>query len=273
MKTTLLLSGGGMRGLSFIGAYKALEEAAYLDNITNLYGVSIGSFFAMLVSLGYTSDELEKQALQQNFQELSDINIKALVTKFGIDTGRNIVKWIEKLVLLKNIPSDIDFLALYQKTQKKLVVFASNIMTYELRRFDYEASPKLKVIDALRMSMSIPFVFTPKKLNGDIHVDGALINSFPVEDLDEPIENCICLKLSSNGFSQGDLHFLSYALTVFRCAWKGRKKDPSESSKVSTVEIPTDARDTINFSMSEEDKRRLIEIGYTATKEYLERLH
>ena len=55
----LVLSGGSEKGVAYIGILKFLEEINILPDIECIYGVSVGSVFAVLVSIGYNSTELE----------------------------------------------------------------------------------------------------------------------------------------------------------------------------------------------------------------------
>ena len=58
MFNTLVFGGGGMRGLSYIGAYYALTRAHLISNIKYLAGSSIGGVMASLIAIGYTANEL-----------------------------------------------------------------------------------------------------------------------------------------------------------------------------------------------------------------------
>ena len=54
----LVLSGGGIKGLAFIGAYEELEKKYKLFG--NIAGVSVGALVGSLIGAGYTSKELIK---------------------------------------------------------------------------------------------------------------------------------------------------------------------------------------------------------------------
>lgn len=268
-KDTILFSGGGMRGVVFLGIMKYLEEHNF--QIENYYGVSVGSMFAFLMNIGFTADELTEVVINKNFTELCDINLKSFLTKFGLDTGNNIIKWIHDTMALKDIDSEITFLELYNKTYKKLTIFASNIVTSEMKCFDYKTSPTMKVVDAIRMSMSIPLIFTPKKLNGEIHVDGAVVNNFPIHFVTEECRRCLYFKLNKKMEPKLiDQSVFTYIIQVFNCYVQARKKveDPEEIKKYDIIEIQTSIMDTINFNMSKERKIELINNGYDTIKEY-----
>ena len=70
-RTGLVLSGGAARGLAHIGVLKALEEQGV--QIDAIAGTSMGAVIGGLYAAGYSVDELEKLALELDWQQvLSD---------------------------------------------------------------------------------------------------------------------------------------------------------------------------------------------------------
>ena len=61
MINTLCLSGGGIKGISYIGTLMYLESENYLDinNITTYVGTSSGSILSFFLNIGYSLKELE----------------------------------------------------------------------------------------------------------------------------------------------------------------------------------------------------------------------
>ena len=57
---SLVIGGGGMNGLIFVGALKYLEEINILKNIKYYHGVSIGAILVSLLNLGWTIEEIIK---------------------------------------------------------------------------------------------------------------------------------------------------------------------------------------------------------------------
>ena len=95
MIKNLVISGGGLKGISLIGVYKALYEHGLLEGIQNYIGTSIGSLFISLLYIGYTCDEFEKLALQLDFTKLRNVDedsILGFMDSFGIDNGNNFIK-------------------------------------------------------------------------------------------------------------------------------------------------------------------------------------
>src|SRR5947209_4694594 len=73
----LVFSGGGVKGISYCGALKVLNEMGILKSgIKGFAGTSAGSIVAGLLAIGYTVDEI--------LSIVSEIDIKKLI---GADIG------------------------------------------------------------------------------------------------------------------------------------------------------------------------------------------
>jgi NTE family protein len=56
--TNLALSGGGVWGISYAGAFEELERLGILQQIRCVAGTSAGSMAGLLLALGYNSTEI-----------------------------------------------------------------------------------------------------------------------------------------------------------------------------------------------------------------------
>jgi predicted acylesterase/phospholipase RssA len=171
----LVLSGGGVKGIAYIGVFRRLRELSI--DIREICAVSVGSIMGLLYLLGYSDKELRDEIKGQDFDSLKDINIGNFLSRYGIDTGKNVVRWIGGLLEGKGYSRDTTFLGLYKRTGVKYRILVTNLNRYEQVIFDYMTSPDMKITRAIRMSISIPFVFTMQRYNVDIYVDGQLASS------------------------------------------------------------------------------------------------
>ena len=103
----LVLSGGGLRGLAYIGCIRALEELNMLADIESFAGASIGAVMATAIVIGYTSQELYDFILHFKYHDIKDINILGFLENYGIDTGNKIYHFlrvfIKKKIQIDNI--------------------------------------------------------------------------------------------------------------------------------------------------------------------------
>lgn len=279
MKTlikTLLIGGGGVRTISFIGVLKKLKELEndknIIINIDTVIGVSAGSIFGLAYILGFTIEEMENEILYKNLDELKDIRYMNFLNSYGLDSGNKIIQWLHKLIEMKGYDKDITFNELFIKTKNLFSVFATNLTKYKLIEFNKENTPDMKIVDAIRMSISIPFMFTINKNNdGDVIVDGGLISSFPIFLYKDKLETLLGLKLVSNGENDSDEVYEeinsieNYIYHVLSCFSVQREKHITLNKKYKDHVIFVNTKhftQTVNFGLQPIEKKKLIEIGY-----------
>lgn len=300
---TLVISGGGFKGISYCGVFKKLRELETLESdskgletkesesngletketkikiqLKKICSVSIGTFFGLLYLLNYEYDEIEEELLNKNFDTLKDPKLINFINEYGLDSGENIITWLETLIIKKGYAKDITFLELYNKTNICFQVVATNLNRYKLTIFDNINTPNYSIIDAIRLSISLPFIFTKREYNGDIHVDGGIINNYPIDLFKDNLESVLGIKLIGGrcDIERYDIDKLdSYIYNVMSCFIKQRDNNILQSDiySKSTIFIYTnDITSTIKFDMSRKDKKRLIKIGYKAADDYFNEL-
>lgn len=183
---TLILSGGGIKCVSMIGTLLELEkDEEFFDKITKYAGSSAGSIICTLLCIGYKPQEiLDEFFSQKNLVHDSYFKIPFNLLKFGLFSGNKFVKYLKLLFTKKNISEKITFNELFKINNKILVITGTSLNSRETFYFNYRTFPDTPIIEAIRISMSIPIVFTPckYKINNETHtfVDGAVLNNFPI---------------------------------------------------------------------------------------------
>lgn len=202
----LVLEGAGVRGIAYVGAIKYLEQKNLLDDIQTVGGTSAGAITALALSLGYTSDDLEKIIYETKLQKFNDGNfffiggIARLNKRFGWYRGKAFSKWLAKMIREKTGDSEISFLELHDRNFKDLYVTGTSLNHQKPLIFSWKTYPAMKVKDAVRISMSIPLYFEAVIIDSlgrvlekadknyyDIAVDGGLTGNFPITMFDSTI--------------------------------------------------------------------------------------
>lgn len=188
----LVISGGGSKGISFIGALIKLQEVTSLniDNIKILSGSSIGGIICTAICLNYSLQEIKEWFLSTDFSSLCPVLyddnysskiLPQLYKNFSLSNGTELRNIIIKTFIYKCIDINITFKELYIKTNKLLVLSGSNINTKKAEYFSYEKTPDMKVLDSLLITTGIPYIFPYTEINNNIYVDGHLFDPFPIK--------------------------------------------------------------------------------------------
>ena len=121
--THLVLSGGGMSGLVYLGTLRYLQQEGYDKHIKHIAGTSIGAFFAAVFALDISMGELEQRVKKfinnrQNCTIPCSLDVLfAMPNTLGIDDSQRLV------TMLDDILSKLTFLELSKKTGKKEINF------------------------------------------------------------------------------------------------------------------------------------------------------
>jgi NTE family protein len=200
----LVLEGGGVKGIGLVGAISVLEERGY--RFHRIGGTSAGAIVGSLVAAGMTGDQLQHVMRAVDYRRFRDPNLldrlgpsgQALSVLFhnGIFRGDYLRDWLAEQLndggvrTFGDLAVDDPGSCLPPARSYKLVVMASNVSDNCLARLPWDY-PKLgvapgeqSVIDAVRMSMSIPFFYQPCNFQGRCFVDGGMLSNFPIDVFD-----------------------------------------------------------------------------------------
>lgn len=267
-KKILVLSGGGIKGISFIGAIKTLEELNMLKHIDTFAGTSIGSIVIFLIILGYTSDELMQFVKSFDFGKLKDLSVAMLLESYGLDTGDKIIQMLKKFMATKNISPTITFNELHELTHKTLIITTVNVNNQCAEYFSHTNYPNINVLTAVRMSISIPFVFTPVMFNNCLYIDGGCIDNFPISQFSDNMDNVIGMCIIENKCKTVIKTMDEYILNVINSLINGITLTSIKYCDKNVIKIIIDGVNMIDFNLSLQRKMQLYEIGYKTTHDY-----
>ena len=212
-RADLVLSGGGVKGIGLVGAVVALMDAGY--RAYRVSGTSAGSIIGAVVAAAAKSEhvtgaQVKELALGLDYAKFLDAggieNIPvvgaawAALRGTGLYRGDYAHQWIRAQLRDLGVTTfgdlALDDEDLPPERRYKLVITAADLTTNQLVRlpWDYRRVYGLDpdeqpVADAVRASMSIPFLFRPVTLTGTAGVestlvDGGLLSNFPIDSLD-----------------------------------------------------------------------------------------
>ena len=247
----LVLGPASMGLFSLIGALKVRETQ--LADVKEISGSSAGAILALFLAMGMSVDEILDESLSLDIPNFVKIRIGSFFNKFGfVDMGP-----IRKK-LVDICGSDPNF----GELDMKIYISAFCMNTTETVYFSRDTHPNMKVIDAVCMSMAVPFIFACGNYEGKTYVDGGMKEEFPLTPfLDKKPHEVTCIRIKMDKIYRESIDNPKQFVDILvRSALSNRE---SFNTPIEVVEVNVGCTDIFDFNMEYEEKLRLYTIGYS----------
>ena len=265
----VVFSGGGVRGLVFVGAWGVLAHEYGLRD-KNLYhqirgyaGSSAGAFIALLASLGFTEKQMARECmLMDGVEVFRNMDLINLNEQWGLHNKKEVVTTLRKVLETATGNPDISFKDLFQRTGKELVVVVARVNDGTEKHLSYETTPDLEVWRAVVASMSIPVLFTPNRIGEEIWVDGGLLANLPLTVF--PMEKSLAFLLTRT-LPFKVANFRDYMMRILYLALDALERQQISSIPVDSqkriIRLNTGDLQSVAFAISDQKKQETILLG------------
>lgn len=261
---TLVLSGGGMKGLCTLGALQWLLDSDYLLNIRNYIGTSIGAIICYLLIIGYSPMEVTALVCSKKITEkLSIIDFNAIIKgKSALDFSL-LFNELEKATIDK-VGTLFTMKNLYEQFHKKLVCVTYNVSDNQVEYISYENYPNIPCLTALRMSSNIPLIFEEFKYLGKFYIDGGIVDNFPFEYATMIGKNILGINLTSEIYlkPRSECDIKEYLYNMLNLCFK-KKNINYDNTTHKIIDIEISHLNMISFNISTKEKLDLFSSGFT----------
>tara|TARA_B100001248_G_scaffold167763_1_gene126955 strand:+ start:1949 stop:2764 length:816 start_codon:yes stop_codon:yes gene_type:complete len=269
MINKLVLSGGGINGIIFLGIIKYLETSKQLKNINTFVGSSIGSIINTLVCIGYTYNELKDFILDFDFTTIIEYNISNIFTDFGINLGEKFEIILKCLIKNKLNKENISLQEFYNKTNKNNIIITTCLNDKSICYIDHISHPKLMLITALRMSTCIPLYFKPIIYEKKFYIDGSVLNHFGIDYFNKKDRSVFGVCLVDNYNSSEIVNLEKYIMVLLEIILNTVNYKKCKADK--RVILINNEYNILDFTISNKDKKKLINIGYKNTEDFFKK--
>lgn len=253
----LALGGWAARWFIHIWVLQHIEETNIF--IREISWTSMWAIIAALYAIWKTSEQITQISKDLNFFKLVDIDLKT-----GLLKGKKVEQKLEELFWSRRI----------EKAKIKLKIVATDIVSGKKHVFE-----KWKIVDALRASLSLPWIFVPKEIKKTLYVDGGITNNLPIDVLRS--KNCIWVSALkkvtgelqttkkflwlrvSNGFFNMNYQILHRTILLMM----KQNEDSSMEKKKDAIIISPNFGDLDYYSFNKIDE--FVEVGYKEAKRIL----
>lgn len=272
-----ILGGGGIRGCSYTGVLKAIEELKL--KITGWAGSSIGAVVATLYASGYTADEINIVFKDINMDFFKDINL-SLGRDFALSKGGYFYDWIKDKIESKFYGSSYTKGKMppvtFKDLDKEIVIFSVNLRYLNFYEFSKQQTPNAEIASAVRASVSMPGLYKPVIDGNDCLVDGDLVKCTPLWRVSNTIKNIesriLEFRLEDNETEKKITHTAGYLNAVYNTI-SGFATDYiidlyKDKDKFDYIKINLPDVSVVDFMISADKKAEMAQIGYNTTKKY-----
>mgnify|MGYP003634729119 CR=1 FL=1 len=196
VKVGLVLSGGGAKGLAHIGVLKVIDSLGI--KVDYIAGTSMGAIVGALYASGYSGKELDSIFKEIDFDKIINDDLPRASKAFyerdnsekyaitlpldnfkiklpsALSRGQNTYSLLSKLTLHVNNINSFDMLPI------PFFCMATNIETGKQVLLD-----KGDLTQSIMASSALPSVFQPVYINGQVLIDGGVVNNYPIDELRE----------------------------------------------------------------------------------------
>jgi len=201
--THLVLSGGALKGLCFVGVMQYLYLEGFDKDIKHIASCSMGSIIGIMFGFKIQTEDMEKILIKNiNERRTSYVDKKEYINilyKCGLVSSKIYLLAIKEYIKKRDGIDDITFLEFSKKYGVNLYMSLTNIYTCSNEIFSVENTPDVSVFTACAASIAIPLLFEPVKINGYYYLDGGLGNNLPLDVFDEiPRESILAIVIDKN---------------------------------------------------------------------------
>lgn len=240
-KIGIALSGGGVKGFAHLGVLKALEEKGIEADMIS--GTSAGAIVGSLIASGKKPMEIMELINESNFFDFAKLAIP--------DRG---------FLSLENMTDNLTKILKINKFSELKIPFyaaAANIYTGEIKYFNQ--GDLVKIVQA---SSSIPVLFSPVEINGQLYVDGGLFDNLPIAPLKGQCDIIIAVNVMPVEFEEELKTMIDVAIRTFQLKNNLKNEKVKKEADIYIEPEGIDKYNILNTKYSQE----LFDLGYNFCK-------
>jgi NTE family protein len=209
MAFSLVLSGGGLKGLAHIGVLRALEERGLEPSL--VVGVSMGAVVGAGWAAGRRVRELEDRALRLTRKDVFRI------AHLDMALRRMLSPAVYRREPLDRLLADLVGKRRFKDLSRRLLINTVDLNTGHQILWGLPGLDHALVADAAFASCALPGILPPREVNGYYCADGAIVDNLPVRAAAAvgtgPV---LAVDVGSSGVERTGLERLGFAMTYGR---------------------------------------------------------
>ena len=275
--TTVVISGGSIKGVISLGVLQYVLDSCYLNQVKTYVGTSIGAMIGYLMCIGATPTEiLCYLCVNKVFEEPPNHNLVNLSMGEGTLSFEYIQKHLETFTIEK-IGKFLTLEQLYLNFGKKLVCTTYNLTKGKVEYLSKDTYPDMPCLIAVKMSSNLPFIFPRFRYMDSTYLDGGLGDNFPIHMADVKGEKVLGINMlpEVDGFpreNEGNITEYIQHLLFVPILQIVRMRENEVSDRCDIIRVIPDSSTLVNMSATTIEKLNMFSKGYSQAKEFFENI-
>lgn len=257
----LAMSGSGLRLGAHVGGLRALLHLG--ANPDRLICTSGGAIIGGLFASGLSIDEVEARLMGLDLETLKSFAPWKFFSTGGLYSNKKMFKYFLGQTDGKKFKDlNIDF-----------TCTATDLTTNDLVLLNKETFPEMTLAEAMTISSSLPFYFGYRDVRSTTHgrmmklTDGGLIKNYPIDLFEVSDKPLVGLWVRSESKTEnpktwGTVRYLNHVLNASLDALSREHIEDAHWAK--TVPIIVEGVSAVDFSLTKEQKKKIISTGFNA---------
>ena len=169
---TLVLSGGGLKGLAHIGVFRALEERGLVPDL--VVGSSMGSLVGAAWAAGIPVADMAARALLVRRRHVFQ------VAHVDMALRRLLAPAIYRREPLDLLIGELVGDRTFNDLARPLLVNSVDLHSGRQVLWGLPGRRSVRVADAVFASCALPGIFPPRNIDGRMYIDGAVVENLPI---------------------------------------------------------------------------------------------
>jgi NTE family protein len=241
----LVLGPGGMGFYAILGVCSNLWDK--IKTIDEISGASAGAILALFLGIGMNPTDICDATLDLDLKDIVAYNIRTFLDKYGLIDHSQIR---EKLVsICEGNPT-------FSELSKKVYISAFNVNLGRTEYFSRDTHPNMYVIDAVCMSLSVPFLFSSFKYKDYVYIDGGVMEAFPGSPfIGRETQDVLVIRVRSDPYSGDVTNFKQFVNALVIATL--RNSQQTYDGLFTVINLDITGFSVFDFTMSHDERLKL----------------
>jgi predicted acylesterase/phospholipase RssA len=260
----LAIGPGAMTYFAFLGALGALRDCQQLDNLEEISGASAGGLLAFfyVVAEGNIKTILD-YSIDIPIKDIMKPNIRQFLKHFGLISQKKIKAVLVDILRVFFSREDLTFREFQnlRPTMPKIHISAYCVNLGRTEYFSCDSTPNMSIVEALCMTIAVPFLFASVEHQGRRYIDGGTMEETPCGIfLGKSDVKVLQTEWKTKTHEYDTRNLKSYIMSILQTTMCLRPK-----YNYPMINVDMSKFELFDFGVSTETKLRLFSFGYHST--------